>query len=101
MADQMQAGVGGVHIAHQVISPDIYCNGVEVGLTLSDMSVNILMDGQRQCRLHMSFTTAKTFAEHLSEAVAQFEQLADHSIMTMSDVEKALKPITDKGVQGK
>ena len=44
----------------------------------------------------MSFTTAKTLAQDLSNAIAEFERLTDHSIMTMSEVQQGLKKVQDK-----
>ena len=101
MADQIQVGEEGARNAHEVIPQELYCNGVQVGLSLSDMSVTIMMDGQGKCKLHMSFTTAKTFALQLNNAVKEFERLTNHSIMTMDDVDKALKPLRDQGSQDK
>ena len=97
MADEIQPNVGALQIHHETAtSPDIYFNGIEIGLTLSDISVTATMDGQTQCKLHMSFTTAKTLATELSSAVAEFERLTDHSIMTMSEVQEGLKKVQDK-----
>ena len=101
MDEQIQVGGGGVRIAHEVIPQEVYCNGVNIGLSLSDMSVAIMVDGQLKCKLHMSFTTAKTFARNLTNAVKQFEKLTDHQIMTMEDVDEALKPLQDQGSQDK
>ena len=73
--------------------PNIYFNGVEVGVSLSDISVFATINGKRQYRLHMSFTTAKTFAIHLVQAIKILEQAADHDIMTMEDIGKAFENI--------
>lgn len=97
MADEVKPDVGALQITHQTVTyPDVYFNGVEIGLSLSDISVTAMMDGQRQCRLHMSFTTAKTLAQDLSNAIAEFERLTNHSIMTMSEVQQGLKKVQDK-----
>ena len=95
MADETKPGIGGIQIAHHVGSSEIYLNGLEIRLSLSDVHVNILTDGQPKCKLRMSFTTAKTFAMDLSSAVEEFEKLTQHSIMTMKEVEQALKPLKE------
>lgn len=41
----------------------------------------------------MSFTTAKTLATDLSNAIRAFEQLTEHEIMIMAEVEKGLKQV--------
>lgn len=73
--------------------PDIYLNGLEIGLTLSDIRVTALVDGKQQCTLHMSFTTAKTLASNLTSAIRTFERLTEHKIMVMAQVEKGMREV--------
>jgi len=97
MPDEIQPKVGGVQITHQAVThPEIYFNGIEIGLSQSDISITVMTDGRRQCKLHMSFTMAKTLGENLSNAVAEFERLTDHSIMTMNEVAEGLKKVKGK-----
>ncbi len=77
-------------------SPDIYLNGVAIGLTLSDIRITAVVDGQQQCQLHMSFTTAKTLATELSRAIRHFERLTERDIMTMTEVEKGMEKAHNK-----
>ncbi|MDE0149527.1 MAG: hypothetical protein OYG32_16665 [Rhodospirillaceae bacterium] len=79
----------------------IYFNGVEIGLSLSDMTALLMRNGERLCALHMSFTTAKTFAAELSRAVADFEKATDHNIMTMHDIRPALLEIQNQSLREK
>ena len=71
--------------------PGIYFNGFEVGISLSDIYVTLGTNGHHHSRLLMSFTTAKTFMEHLKRTVDTFEQRTKHTIMTMGDISKALE----------
>ena len=85
-----------LNIAPDEAYSEIYFNGISIALTLSDMNVTLSTDGRAMCKLRMSFTTAKTLSEQLSAAVAEFEKLAAHEIMTMTDVEEKVKAIYDK-----
>ncbi len=76
--------------------PDIYFNGMDIGLSLSDVGLLVMTDGQPRCKLHMSFTTAKTLAKELGDAVAEFERLTEHSIVTMDEVRKGVKRLGDE-----
>lgn len=64
----------------------IYFNGFELNATLSDIGLMIMIDGQPQAKLAMSFTTAKTLARNLSEAVSAFEKATDNTLLTMEDI---------------
>lgn len=75
--------------------PEIYFNGMELRSSLSDMNLIIMVDGQPQCKLRMSFTTAKTLANNLGESLASFEKLTDRSIMTMDDVRESIEKLND------
>ncbi|MBC6441367.1 MAG: hypothetical protein GDA49_13385 [Rhodospirillales bacterium] len=80
------------HQAVQMLAiPTFYFNGIEIGSSLSDISVLLMTDGQPLAKLHMSFTTAKTMAENLGAGMAEFEKVTGHSIMTMGEVETRLK----------
>ena len=65
----------------------MYANGFEIGFSLSDVNVLFSIIGHRHCRLHMSFTTAKTLAIALSEALKNFEKTTEQTIMTMGEVD--------------
>ena len=71
--------------------PFYYFNGFELGASLSDFSLMLMVDGQPQSRLSLSFTTAKSLVAQLSEAVEYFEKATDQKLLTMSDVEAAFK----------
>jgi hypothetical protein len=75
----------GPKLIQQITIPNHYFNGFEVSNSLSDMGILLLLDGQPQARLSLSFTTAKTLAETLSAAIKGFERATSHNIMTMDD----------------
>ncbi len=94
MVDQTEPGLVDAPVpATARAVPSLYLNGLEIGLTLSDIRVVALVDGERQCTLHMSFTTAKTLATDLANAIRVFEQLTEHEIMIMAEVEKGMKKV--------
>lgn len=63
-----------------------YTNGFEIGSSLSDIKIILMLDGIPFSQLHMSFTSAKTLAQNLSKAVEIFEKTTEHSIMNMDQV---------------
>lgn len=75
---------------------NIYFNGFQIGASFSDMNVMILIDGQIQARLNMSFTTAKTLASELTKAVGSFEKATDHNVMTMEEVKRGYDSVGNK-----
>ncbi len=74
----------------EIAIPNHYFNGFEIGTSMSDMSVLALLDGIPQARLSMSFTTAKTLALKLSNAIEAFESATKHDIMTIDQVKSGM-----------
>lgn len=94
MAAQKPEGDGNLEMTRQSqtdVVPGFYFNGVQVRLSLSDINMVLMTDDLPSCKLHMSFTTAKTLAENLSAIVSQFERQTGHAIMTMGEVAEGLK----------
>jgi hypothetical protein len=73
-------------IVREIAIPNLYFNGFEIQSSLSDMGALLLLDGQPMARLSMSFTTAKTFAENLTNAIAAFEDATKNKVMTMETI---------------
>ena len=73
---------------------DIYANVVDVGGTLSDMHIQFSLIDRPQCRVHLSFTTAKDLAVSLKNIVDAFEDRTGRSIITMEEVKKGLNKVT-------
>lgn len=64
----------------------VYCNGFDIGISLSDVGALLMIDGQPQVRVSMSFTTAKSLKRELERAISALEDTTQHSIMTMDEV---------------
>lgn len=90
METQPQQKVVQPQIVQQISIPNHYFNGIQIGTGLSDMNALLLLDGQPEARLSMSYTMAKTVAEALSLAVSEFEKATGHNIMTMSEVKDGM-----------
>lgn len=69
---------------------EIYFNGIEIGMTLSDLNIILMTNGHRHSQLFMSFSTAKTLLKHLDQAMGELERRTEQTIMTMEDVKKAV-----------
>lgn len=74
-----------------VVLPRLYFNGFEVGLSLSDLYITLMTNGNQHSQLLMSFSTAKTLLAHLKVAVDQFERKTNQPILAMEDVKQALE----------
>lgn len=94
MENQPQQKVAQQQIIQQISIPNHYFNGIEIATSLSDMSALLILDGQPQARLSMSYTMAKTIAEGLNLAINEFEKATNHQIMTMSEVKKGMEKAT-------
>lgn len=70
-------------------APHSYANGFELNMSLSDVGVLLMTDGRVIGKLALSFTTAKSLAVALTDAMEQFETITSHDVMTMSDVGEA------------
>lgn len=66
---------------------NLYFNGFELGYSFSDISMILMIEGQPQLKLSMSFTTAKTLQKHLTMVIENFEKATDHKVMTMDEVQ--------------
>ena len=94
MADEPKAS--GPKLFQQITIPNHYFNGFELSSSFSDMGVMLLLDGQPQARLSMSFTTAKTLATNLSSMIEAFERATSHNIMTMEEVRQGMESDAQK-----
>ena len=85
--------LGGLKRPGENDPPTTYINGFAVQSSLSDIRIVVGVDGIVVTTINMSFTTAKTLAEHLTLAISTLERESKHEIMKMSQVESALKVI--------
>ncbi len=68
--------------------PQYYFNSYVVALATADITCILERNGTPVCSLNMSFTTAKTLAAALGQAVSDLEAKAGREIMTTQEVEK-------------
>ena len=73
--------------------PHIYVNGFANMLTNSDVVMLLRCYGSAVAVLSMSYTTAKTLAQKLSEVTEGLEQAIDQTIVTIDSMEEALSAI--------
>ena len=69
--------------------PLLYFNSFEAKASLSDLALILMVDGQPQARLALSFTTAKTLAKELHKVIDWFETATNNKLLVMSDVQIA------------
>ncbi|MYC28163.1 MAG: hypothetical protein F4X63_09265 [Nitrospira sp. SB0662_bin_26] len=98
MVDETQSDVDLIKKSDDqaVVMPQIYLNGFEVGITLSDLNIIAMTNGRQHCQLLMSFNTAKTLVAHLNKAIQVLERQTNHTIATMDNVKEAI----DKAKKG-
>lgn len=77
--------------------PSVYVNGFELGISNADITASLLLAGNPVASVFMSYTTAKTLSEALSQAIGTLEQVTKREIMTTHDVAKGLEQLQKKG----
>lgn len=82
------------------VTPQIYFNGFEVNLSLSDFSITLTSRGRTIAHMLLSFTTAKTLSEGLAQAIQTLESTTDREIMTMQDVKLAVNARREREAAG-
>jgi hypothetical protein len=60
----------------------LYCNGFITAVGASDVTLILNLSGKNISALNMSYTTAKSLAETLTNAIQQFEDTIGQKIMT-------------------
>lgn len=73
--------------------PAIYFNGFQMSLSNADVNTVLLLNNQPQIGLNMSYTTAKTLAQALSEIVGALEKVTQRDIMTIKEVGAGLEAL--------
>jgi len=76
--------------------PSIYFNGFQLGLSNADVNGILMLNNQPAVGISMSYTTAKTMAEALTEIVAGLEKATGSKIMTTKQVAKGLESLVAK-----
>src|SRR4051794_4445150 len=82
-----------------VVIQSAYFNGFVLGLSNSDMNALLLLDGQPFLKINMSYTTAKTLLDRLSDLVQKLERVTTHNIMLTNEVDDGLRRLAQEGRQ--
>ena len=98
MTEVQSGAAGSVPSAEQLVReeadqsslPSVYCNGFEFATSLSDVSVVVQLNGKREQRLHMSFTTAKALMVGMQQLIAHIERVSGQEIPTMEQMNAGL-----------
>lgn len=80
------------HLSFNIQIPSIYTNGVNIGITPSDIVFTLTINGQPFQNLNMSLITAKTLMANLDRAINDFETKTKSKVPTMKEVQELLKP---------
>jgi hypothetical protein len=96
MADPKAEQIHDSGASEAPLVPKIYINGFSVGMSLSDIYIYTEIAGSPSAMLLMSFTTAKTLAQHLGQVVADFEEMTGQKLLSMDDIQSALKAKVDE-----
>jgi len=75
--------------------PNVYFNGFNLNLTNADSNLVLLLDGQPQIKLSMSFTTAKTLTAFMTEMIQKLEAATGRNIMKVDEVDAGLKKLQE------
>lgn len=84
LAEELKAALASPEVPH------VYVNGFANMLTNSDVVMLLRCYGSVVAVLSMSYTTAKTMAQKLSEVAEGLEQATGQTIVTSDSVEEAL-----------
>ena len=71
--------------------PSMYFNGFQLGVTNSDVSGIMLLNGQPQLVMNLSYTTAKTLQQALSSIISDLEDVTGHEIMMTKEIDAGLR----------
>jgi hypothetical protein len=71
--------------------PFHYVNGFELNISLSDVGAMLMVDGQPQAKLSMSYTTARTLCVQLSKALEMYERITGTELKTIEEVGEKFK----------
>ena len=77
--------------------PKIYANGFINSYGAADVVLVLQQNGQNMIVVNMSYTTAKTLSEKLSNLIKKFEQSTGHEIMSIDTVKARLEQQKQEG----
>lgn len=74
----------------------IYANGFLIYRSNADVGIILRLDNKPTHRIHLSFSSAKSLAEKLMQAVQDLENVTGQSIMTTDFIQSKCKAIPEK-----
>ena len=93
---KMQKMIEEVMASEQIIN--IYGNAFICFNTNADMGIIIQKNNKAIAIINLSYSTAKTLGEKLTNMVRDFEKTTDHTIMTINIIDEKLKKLVKKEV---
>ena len=76
--------------------PKYYFNGFSLGLSNSDITMMLTINGNPEAELNMSYTTAKSLSDVLNITIKHLETSTGHELMTTKFIEKKLNAADEK-----
>ena len=76
--------------------PAVYTNSCNVNLAISDIFITVSHNGQPFQVVNMPYTTAKSLADNLKDALADYEQATGLKIISSKETKEAFGKIPKK-----
>lgn len=64
--------------------PQVYANGIVVGLTLTDVFLNASINGRPNCQLIIPLSVAKSTIDNLKHAIDDFEKKSNTNVLDLN-----------------
>ena len=90
MTDEERVPITAVNVPH------FYFNGFQLSLGSSDVTCILMINNEPSVSMSMSYTTAKSLQESLSQLVETLESVTGHTIMTSKVVGDRMKANLEK-----
>ena len=72
--------------------PHIYVNNFQVGLSLSDLMITMIVNGELLQNVNMSLITAKSLAKTIQTAIEDYEKKTNTQVLLLKEVEGFIRP---------
>ncbi len=74
----------------------LYANAFQVICTNADIALMLQLNGQVLASVNLSFTTAKTLGQMLTEVIEKLESSSNRQIMTTQELDAAIGALRSK-----
>lgn len=75
--------------------PHIFANGFGIGLSNSDISLVLKLDGRPVQVVHLSYTLAKTLEKKMGNSVQQFEKAVGREMLITDEIDVAFAKLQE------